>query len=251
MNWTACPFVMIDTETTGLPWISSRVVEVGATAFKLSSEPTKPEFLGTFQSLVNPGRCALEGPQALKALEINQISPTDLECAPPFPEVAKGLANFLEEVAKQNRGCDLILAAYNAEFDFQMLAAEYIRCGTEMPLSIINNHKNNFSGWVDPLIWCRDAFIGVKEGHSLSAQRKRLSLTTEGPAHRALNDAIDSAKIFNWLTLGGHHALTNSRIYGTPFCDLNELLTWQEMLASSQNHIKKKNILFNHIKQTA
>lgn len=234
MMWTTCPIVMIDTETTGLDWVTSRVVEVGATAFRLSENPMEPEFLGSFRTFIYPGHHAIEGHQARAAMQINQIAPSDLEGAPTFLEAARELEDFLNQVAAGSTCGQLALAAYNAEFDFKMLAAEWLRCGLDMPLRLRMSARGDASGWVDPLVWCRDACRDAKDGHSLSAQRKRLALPSSGPVHRALTDAVDAAKIFNWLTLGGHQDLTSSRTQGTPFGTFDELLSWQAFLLSGQ-----------------
>lgn len=251
MTWTTCPIVMIDTETTGLTWITSRVVEVGATAFRLSENPLEPEFLGSFRTFIHPGSRALEGHQARAAMQVNQIAPMDLEGAPTFLEAARELEGFLTQVANESGCGQLALAAYNAEFDFRMLAAEWLRCGLDMPLQLRMSARGDASGWVDPLVWCRDACRDAKDGHSLSAQRKRLALPSSGPIHRALTDAVDAAKIFNWLTLGGHQDLTNSRIQGTPFGTLDELLSWQAFLLSGQIYTINTNKKMNNIKKSA
>lgn len=237
MRWTDHPIVMIDTETTGLLWTSSRVIEVAAVAFRLTSTPLEPEFLASFETVINPGPAALNDHATAEALTINQITEVELAKAPAFPEAAQRLGRFMDEVAGLSADREFSVTAFNAEFDHRMLAAEWLRMDLAMPPWLeCRDNWGAISKWIDPLIWCRDANKYAKGGHSLAKQRERLGIVSDGQAHRALTDVKDAAKVMNWLANGGHAALKQSHMTGAPYGTLDELLAWQDVMAADQNH---------------
>lgn len=106
------PIVFIDIETTGVNVPSDRIVEISL----LKITPGGRE--QWMNSLVNPGM-----PIPPKTTAIHGISDDDVKNAPPFRELARNIAAFLE-------GCDL--AGYNAiKFDIPLLAEEFLRSGIE------------------------------------------------------------------------------------------------------------------------
>lgn len=106
------PIVFIDIETTGVNVPSDRIVELSL----LKITPGGRE--QWMNSLVNPGM-----PIPPKTTAIHGISDDDVKNAPPFRELARNIAAFLE-------GCDL--AGYNAiKFDIPLLAEEFLRSGIE------------------------------------------------------------------------------------------------------------------------
>ena len=237
MRWTEHPIVMIDTETTGLQWTSSRVIEVAAVAFQLTADPLVPKFLASFETVINPGPRVLNDPATAEALAINQITTAELAKAPTFPEVAQRLGAFMNEVAELSADGAFSVTAFNAEFDHRMLSAEWLRTGLDTPAWL--ECRDNWGGtskWIDPLVWCRDANKYAKGGHSLAKQRERLGIVSDGQAHRALTDVQDAARVLNWLTNGGHAALKLSHIAGAPYETLDSLLAWQDVMAASQSH---------------
>lgn len=237
MRWTERPIVMIDTETTGLFWTSSRVIEVAAVAFRLTSEALMPEFLASFETVINPGSAVIQDPATAEALTINQITEAELTQAPAFPEAAQQLSQFLEQVASLSTDRTFSMTAFNAEFDHRMLSAEWLRTGLDMPSWLeCRDNWGATSKWIDPLVWCRDANKYAKGGHSLAKQRERLGIVSDGQAHRALTDVQDAAKVLNWLSNGGHASLTDARTAGNLFAELDELLQWQDVLSAGQNH---------------
>lgn len=235
MRWTEQPIVMVDTETTGLLWTTHRIIEVAAVAFRLTFDPLQPEFLGTFETLVHPGREALLHPDTSEALAVNQIRIEDLEGAPSFPQVAPRLDNFMTEIASTGSTKGLSISAFNVEFDHRMLAAEWLRTGLRLPAWLECNDSSN-SGWLDPLVWCRDANKYAKGGHSLAKQRERLGIVSDGPAHRALTDVMDAAKVLNWLVNGGHPSLKEAFLGNHKFVEKKVMVGYQDILAAGQLH---------------
>ena len=106
------PIVFIDLETTGINVSSDRIVEISA--LKINPDG-KEQWMTT---LVNP-----EMPIPQKVTAIHGITDSDVADAPPFREIAKNLAGFLE-------GCDL--AGYNAmKFDIPLIAEEFLRTNVD------------------------------------------------------------------------------------------------------------------------
>jgi DNA polymerase III epsilon subunit-like protein len=235
MRWMEQPIVMVDTETTGLLWTTHRIIEVAATAFRLTSDPLKPEFLGNFETLVHPGSEALQHPDTPEALAVNHIRVEDLQGAPVFSQVTPRLQQFLEGIGSMGSGKGLSISAFNAEFDHRMVAAEWLRTGLSLPTWLECSESTN-SGWLDPLIWCRDANKYAKGGHSLAKQRERLGIASEGPAHRALTDVLDAAKVVNWLVNTGHPALREAFRGNHAFAERKTLIAYQDILAAGQQH---------------
>ncbi|HDD35606.1 MAG TPA: WYL domain-containing protein [Candidatus Desulfofervidus auxilii] len=105
------PFVVFDTETTGLS-LTARIVEIGAVKI------LKGKIVAEFSSLANPG-CSIP----LRATEIHGINDEMVAKAPSVADVLKKFLNFID---------DSILIAHNAVFDLRMLAIHLER--EQLPL---------------------------------------------------------------------------------------------------------------------
>ena len=104
------PVVVFDTETTGVNPRTDRIVEIACV--KITPDGRREEWVRR----VNPG---IPIPPASTA--IHGIRDEDVKGLPPFREVARELADFLE-------GCDL--AGYNISgFDLPALRIEFLRAG--------------------------------------------------------------------------------------------------------------------------
>jgi DNA polymerase-3 subunit epsilon len=102
----------IDLETTGINIATDRIVEISV--LKLSHDGKEEWMI----SRINP-----EMPIPAGSTAIHGISDKDVASSPPFKEIAKNLASFLE-------GCDL--AGYNAlKFDIPVLAEEFLRVNVD------------------------------------------------------------------------------------------------------------------------
>lgn len=114
-------FVAFDFETTGLSPASDRVVEIGAVRFVLreQGEQWLPEVLGTYHTLVHPGRSI---PAAASA--VHGIYDLDIAGEPAFSNVAAEFFTFLDGA---------VLLAHNAPFDCGFLQAEAARAGLAVP----------------------------------------------------------------------------------------------------------------------
>ena len=157
------PFVVFDTETTGLS-LTARIIEVGGV--KIYGGRIVEEF----SSLANPQRSIPS-----KATEIHGITDEMVANAPPLPKVLQRFSNFIG---------DAILVGHNAVFDLRMLAFHLER--EQMPL---------FSNpTVDTHTLMRKYFPQL-EKYSLPFLIQYWQSPYKG-CHRALVDARHTAFIF-------------------------------------------------------
>lgn len=106
------PLVILDLETTGVSIASDRIVEFSA----LKVQPGGAEEWLTMR--LNPGI-----PISAEATRVHGITDDDVAGAPPFKDVAKNIASFLE-------GCDL--AGFNSmKFDIPILCEEFLRVNVD------------------------------------------------------------------------------------------------------------------------
>ena len=113
------PLVFFDVETTGLDITNDRIVEISI----LKVMPDGKEEQKTFR--VNP---TIPIPEHVT--RIHGITNEDVASCPVFSEIARTLANYIEE-------CDI--AGYNSiKFDIPILAEEFLRVGV-----FFDFHKRN------------------------------------------------------------------------------------------------------------
>lgn len=109
------PIVFFDLETTGINIANDRIVEISL--LKITPEGTE-ECL-TYR--VNPER-----PIPAEATSVHGIYDEDVKDEPPFSEIGKKIAQFIE-------GSDL--GGYNSNrFDIPLLAEEFLRVGIDIDL---------------------------------------------------------------------------------------------------------------------
>lgn len=163
--WDEMVFCAIDTETTGIdPLKGDRIIEMAIV----------PVFRGriilekAFHSLVNPR----VGIPAL-VQKIHGISNSEVMEAPPMEEVFPILRNFIKGT---------ILVLHNAHFDLTFLDFAAKDIG-EFPLTV---------SFIDTQDMTKVIF---GRGHTLKWLAKRFGIKDE-ITHRALDDAIVTAKVF-------------------------------------------------------
>jgi DNA polymerase III epsilon subunit family exonuclease len=160
-------FTIFDTETTGLDPQSDRVIELAAVRVR------NGEKLGSFQTLVNPGRPVSEG-----AFRVNGISDEMLAGAPRMEAVIPRFAEFIQ---------DSCLCSYNSPFDMGFLINEYRLAGLEFPKE---------TAVVDVLSMARR--LVPLERHALWYVSQSLGIGN-GQEHRALADVELTLGVFNAL----------------------------------------------------
>lgn len=180
------PFVVIDTETTGLPHApEARVIELGAVLVLRDGSI----MAGGFSSLVQwrPGRGGLTDHER-KALDVSGISLAELAEAPSPDDVWRAFCDWSRVLPP-----DYTVTAYNLPFDRTMVERTWEGIATGWPV------------WSD-----RCLLSAAKACHRPKTGRLRLEtlaaryglLEAEGLArqtHRALDDARVAARLWRLL----------------------------------------------------
>jgi DNA polymerase-3 subunit epsilon len=162
------PFVVLDTETTGLsPTLGHRIVEVAAIRFHGWRE------IGRLEQLVNPGRPIDPG-----ASRVNGIFDEDVADAPPFSSIAGPLQTILDGA---------LIVAHTASFDADFLCMEYALLGQA------DQDEFQFPNpWLCTLRLSRGLFHFGR--NSLGHVARNLGVRTRR-SHRALGDAYTTAEV--------------------------------------------------------
>ncbi len=156
--WTELPFLVVDTETTGLDKTTHRVIEIAWVLFDARKEVACDARL-----------CSIPEPIPDEITGLTGIHSSMLEGQPAF---SAHIDAFLEAASKA-----AFLVAYNANFDRLFIEAEFARAGKTLP---------QFT-WVDPCVYIRE-LDRYQKGKRLSDAAARWGVSLDG-AHRALADA--------------------------------------------------------------
>ena len=157
-SWTELPFLVIDTETTGLDAKQNRVIEWAWVLFENQQI-----------SLSEARLCAITESIPAQITEITGISDQMLHDQVPFSE---HIADFLKAASKA-----AFWVAYNAPFDHGFLSHEFTRAGQQLPEA----------QWIDPCVFIRE-LDRYQKGKKLEQAAKRWGVSISN-AHRALADA--------------------------------------------------------------
>ena len=156
-------YVVFDIETTGFNPGADKITEIAAVKVK------DGKAIDEFSTFINPERSIPKEVQ-----ELTHITP---EMVKDAPKIEEGLKNFLDFA----NGCTIV--AHNARFDTSFINYFAKQCGFEAPKHII-----------DTLAISREMFEGY-ENHKLGTIAENLGVELEN-AHRAINDARATAKVF-------------------------------------------------------
>ena len=161
-------FCVIDLETTGGSAAEDRITEVGAVLLRGG------ECLGTFQTLVNPGRTV---PPVITVL--TGITDSMLVPAPTIDTVLPSLLEFWG---------DAVLVGHNIGFDLGFLRAACARTDRATPEV----------PRVDTVALARRLFGDEVRNHRLGTLAEHLRLDHK-PSHRALDDALATGDLLHVL----------------------------------------------------
>lgn len=159
-------FVVFDTETTGLTLNSDEVIEIGAVKI------VDGKLTEMFSTFIKPQNNTISG----KITELTGIDESMVKDAPTFDEIAGDFSKFTEGA---------ILVAYNASFDIGMITPQMRHADYDVPNEVI-----------DALKVAQDNM--QLANYKLITVANALDVSLEG-AHRAVNDAIATAKVFRKL----------------------------------------------------
>lgn len=178
-------FCVVDLETTGASPVASEITEVGAVNVR------RGEIVGTFQTLVDPGRPV---PAFIRLL--TGIDDIALAEAPPIASV---LPSFLEFCK------DTVLVAHNARFDISFLNHALVQRGYErLPNRVL-----------DTAALARKVLAGEVNNHRLATLAAHLRCAHQ-PCHRAFADVLATTDVL-------HHLI--ERVAGYGVTTLEDLLS--------------------------
>ena len=164
-------FVVIDCETTGFGK-SDRIVEIAAIVLAADTFETIDEY----DTLLNPQRDI--GP-----VRVHGITPSMVEAAPTFEEIASALSNRLHNV---------VLISHNLPFDVRMLSYEFQRLGISFDAG------NGFC-----------TYRASKEKLPAACRRFEIPLDIQ---HRALADARATAQLAKKLRIDNEAKLRAAKV---------------------------------------
>ena len=161
-------FVVLDLETTGGNRNDDMITEIGAVKVRGG------ECLGTFHTLVNPGRAIPP-----KITVLTGLSDAIVSNAPRIEAVLGSLVDFLG---------DAVFVAHNASFDLGFVRAALVR-----------DHRNDYSPTVvDTAALARRLLRDEVPNCKLGTLASRLRLD-HTPTHRALDDALATTDLLHFL----------------------------------------------------
>ena len=176
-GWWVC----IDTETTGLPDdLGARVIEVGMVLVEPRGRP-----IATWSTLVREQR---RNPQRAEAESVHGISPDMLERAPTAEEAGQAIRRQLWTWGSGR----LALGSWNRDFDRPMLERSglTLRHQPWLPcLQLATTPLLHGAGFPHPAEGRRS------ERAPLQAACRWAGVPPQGPAHRALSDALATVEL--------------------------------------------------------
>ena len=162
-------FVVFDVETTGGSARDGAITEIGAVKLRGG------ECIGTFQTMVNPGRAI---PPEITVL--TGITESMVRRAPAIDAVLPSFVDFV--------GADSVLVGHNVRYDISFLGAAMERSGRPR----LTNRT------VDTLALARRLLRDEVPNCRLGTLADRLRLSHQ-PSHRALDDALATGDLLHVL----------------------------------------------------
>jgi DNA polymerase-3 subunit epsilon len=161
-------FCVLDLETTGSDRGGDLITEIGAIKVRAG------ECLGTFATLVNPGRAIAPAVMILTGITDNMVAVA--------PRIESVLPTFLEFVG------DSIIVGHNVGFDMAFLNAALVRSGRERFGNVV----------IDTLPIARRLVRDEVPDCRLGTLAARFRLSHR-PTHRALDDALATSDLLHLL----------------------------------------------------
>ena len=213
-------YVVFDIETTGFNPGSDAITEIAAVKVKDGI------VLDEFSTFVNPERNIPKEVQ-----ELTHITPDMVKDAPKIEEALKEFLDFSK---------DCVIVAHNARFDTSFINYYADKCGYEKPKHII-----------DTLAISREMFEGY-ENHKLGTIAENLGIELEN-AHRAINDARATAKVFiKMCEVVESKNIKIAEYVQTEFIEDKKQMSPYHIIILAKNYVGLKNLYklvsFSHIR---
>ena len=163
-NWASLPFLVLDTETTGLHPHKDKIIELAWVFCRQGHMISRGAHLIQFQ-----------GELSAEIKKLTGIQDAMLRHAPPWQEIMPELQGLM--------GKSKFMVAYNSDFDRRFLEKAFENENATLPTL----------PWVDPCVFIKE-FDKYKKGKKLTDASRRWGITLNG-AHRALADATATAEL--------------------------------------------------------
>jgi inhibitor of KinA sporulation pathway (predicted exonuclease) len=176
-----CSILVVDLEATcaddgSLPAEAMEIIEIGAVWARRDGA-----VVDRFQSFVRPRERAVLTPFCIA---LTGISQADIDAAPSFPVAA----HMLHEFADRRREAGSVWASWG-DYDRKQLARDCARHGTEDPLRLPHENAKR--------LYTLRQRIGRDVSLAKACELAKIKL--EGSYHRALDDAINTARLLPWI----------------------------------------------------
>jgi inhibitor of KinA sporulation pathway (predicted exonuclease) len=175
------PILVVDLEATcsdddAIPPENMETIEIGACWIASSGI-----VLDQFQSFVRP----VENPQLTDfCSSLTQIQQVDVDGAPLFPFAAEALRQFVVKHATANA----IWMSWGA-YDYKQFARDSARHEVIEPIALPHQNAKR--------LFAKNQRIGKEVGMAKACELARLKM--EGAHHRALDDALNVARLLPWV----------------------------------------------------
>jgi len=177
MPLEAAPYVVLDTELTGLDFRNDSIVSVGA----LRMIGTRIEVSKPFYEVVRPSTELTSG-----SIVIHEITPSEAELKPGIEAIMEGFLSFCEGA---------MIVGHFISLDLRFLAKEMKRIGygslknPAVDTSVIHDWMSENRGDLS------GRYFNGKESKDLFSLAKKFQVPVQG-AHNALMDAYVTAQLF-------------------------------------------------------
>lgn len=173
-------FLVIDLEATcsndgSITELQMETIEFGAVWLNLSGD-----IIDTFQTFVSPSQTRVTD----FCTRLTGITQVQVDSAPPFPIAALSMQAFVKRHAME----ESVWLSWGA-WDAKQLTRESQQHGTEMPIQLPHQNAKR--------LFAKTQRIGKEIGMARACELTGLGI--EGAHHRALDDAINVARLMPWV----------------------------------------------------
>lgn len=182
--------IVIDFEGTGLNTRKDRITQIGARAYDLEKfKVTSPEQEESARLTDVKSFVTYVDPKIPIPPESTEITGIDNETVKGAPTCRKALEAMYEWVASIKANQKYMMAYNGFGYDYPLLFAETIRANFNANAVF----QNNFTGFIDPLLWARHSKRLDKEGFVLNKTGTRPSLSQPDVYKSLFKDELSGA----------------------------------------------------------